>query len=80
MRKSVPHPLFYPLTPVQGLFINLTGYPPLLQRRGGGDLERGEAPLLPTFPLPLIREGSKKPLTTPEKRLDFDSGASPAIS
>jgi len=67
MRKSVPHPLFYPLTPVQGLFINLTGYPPLLQRRGGGDLERGEAPLLPTFPLPLIKGRYPQTIDRPPK-------------
>jgi len=52
------------------LFINLTpftlprrAYPPLLKRRGGspsyGRIERGEAPLLLTLPLPLIREGGQ---------------------
>jgi len=48
------------------LFINLTPqrvfdlYPPLLLKGEGEEfLERGEAPLLPTLPLPLVREGGQ---------------------
>jgi hypothetical protein len=42
------------------LFINLTPLIPLsLRRRGEEILERGEAPLLPKLPLPLIREGGQ---------------------
>jgi len=42
------------------LFIDLTPFIPLsLKREGEETLERGFAPLLPTLPLPLIREGGQ---------------------
>ncbi len=44
------------------LFINPSGLSPQGQAlKGEGEeiLERGEAPLLPTLPLPLIREGGR---------------------
>jgi len=42
------------------LFINLTPFIPLsLKGEGEEIVERGEAPLLPTLPLPLIREGER---------------------
>jgi len=42
------------------LFIDLTPFIPLsLKGEGEGTLERGEAPLLPALPLPLIREGGR---------------------
>jgi len=42
------------------LFINLTPLIPLsLKGEGEEILERGEAPLLPTLPLPLVREGGR---------------------
>ncbi len=41
-------------------FINLTPFIPLSFKGEGEEvLERGEAPLLPTLPLPLIREGGQ---------------------
>jgi len=45
---------------VKSLFIILTPFvPPSLEGDGEETLERGEAPLLPTLPLPLIREGGQ---------------------
>jgi len=42
------------------LFINLTPCVPLSFKGEGEEiLERGKAPLLPTLPLPLIREGGQ---------------------
>ena len=42
------------------LFIDLTPFIPLsLKGEEGEILERGFAPLLPTLPLPLIREGGQ---------------------
>jgi len=48
------------------LFINLTPLIPLMQEtsstsfgEGEETLDRGFAPLLPTFPLPLLREGGQ---------------------
>jgi len=44
-----------------GLFINLTPFIPLsLKGEGEEILERGFAPLLPTLPLPLTREGGQR--------------------
>ena len=41
-------------------FINLTPFIPLsLKGEGEEILERDEAPLLPTLPLPLVREGGQ---------------------
>jgi len=56
--------LFINLTPLDFL-TGLTPLIPLMIRRysyhGEGEeiLERGEAPLLPTLPLPLLREGGQ---------------------
>jgi len=42
------------------LFIDLTPFIPLsLKGEGEETLERGESPLLPALPLPLIREGGQ---------------------
>jgi len=42
------------------LFINLTPLIPLSSKGEGEEtLERGEASLLPTLPLPLLREGGR---------------------
>jgi len=42
------------------VFINLTPFiPPPLKERGKRFIERGETPLLPTPPLPLVREGGQ---------------------
>jgi len=42
------------------LFIDLTPFVPLsLKGEGEETLERGEAPLLPTLSLPLLREGGQ---------------------
>jgi len=42
------------------LFINLTPFIPLFLKGEGEEiLERGFAPLLPTFSLPIIREGEQ---------------------
>jgi len=42
------------------LFINLTPLVPLSLKGEGEEIfERGKAPLLPTLPLPLLREGGK---------------------
>jgi len=42
------------------LFINLTPFIPLSFKGEGEEiLEKGFAPLLPAFPLPLIREGGQ---------------------
>jgi len=42
------------------LFIDLTPFIPLsLEGEGEETLERGEAPLLPILPLPLLREVTK---------------------
>jgi len=42
------------------LFINLTPLIPLsFEEEGEEILERGKAPLLPTLPLPLVREGGQ---------------------
>jgi len=42
------------------LFINLTPFIPLSFKGEGEEiLERGFAPLLPTLPLPLLREGGQ---------------------
>jgi hypothetical protein len=51
------------------LFINLTPFIPLsLKGEGEEILERGEAPLYSTLPLPLLREGGRR---VPRKILDF---------
>jgi len=43
------------------LFINHAPFIPLsLKGEGEEILERGEAPLLPTLPLPLLREGGQR--------------------
>jgi len=40
------------------LFVDLTPFVPLsFEGEGEEIVERGEAPLLPTLPLPLLREG-----------------------